>query len=146
MERMYVKRILECVELIVKDGSEPSMEAFEKKYNLPRISEDSLNRESDESLKKITDALSEKNPVYKTYIQTGARSKMVNITPTQVGHGNQNGSSNKTKETALEEDCNVKLEKAQVEIKYLKKIVEEKDKEINNKDALIGELIKKIIN
>lgn len=149
--KAYVRRIIECVELMVKDGTVSSIEEFQIKYGLPLISEDVLNNESEESINKIVDALSEKGPVYKTYIQTGARSKIIDVNPVQIGRGNLVGNNNKTKESTTEEDCPTKLMKAQEELKYLKKVfedskkaIEDKDKEIERLNALLSELISKI--
>lgn len=147
----YVRRIIECVELMVKDGTVSSIEEFQIKYGLPLINEDVLNNVSEESINKVVDALSEKAPIYRTYIQTGAGSKIVDVNPIQLGHGNLVGNNNKTKECATEEDCPAKLMKALEEIKYLKKAseelkktIEDKDKEIERLNTLVSELIKKI--
>lgn len=142
--KAYVRRIIECVELMVKDGVVSSVEEFQIKYGLPAISEDALGNESEESINKVIEALSDKSPAFKVYIQTGARSQIVDNSPIQVGRGNLYGDNNKTKESAMEEDCCVKLERALIEIRYLKKSIEERDKEIEQKNLLISELINKI--
>lgn len=142
--KAYVKRIIECVELMIKDGTFSSAEEFQAKYGLPVLSTEVLNNESEDSIDKIIEALSERNPGFKVYIQTGARSKIIDNSPVQVGKGNLYGNNNKTKESTMEEDCCVKLERALVEIRYLKKSLEDKEKELAQKDALISELMSKI--
>lgn len=149
--KAYVKRIIDCVELMIKDGVVSSAEELEIKYGLPAISEETLNGESEESINNIVNALSEKGATYRTYIQTGNNSRIVDVNPTQIGHGNLYGNNNRTKETASEEDCPAKLMKALEEIKYLKKALEdsrksleEKNEEIARKDLLISELVYKI--
>lgn len=149
--KAYVRRIIECVELMVKDGVVSSAEDFRIKYGLPTINEEALSNESEESINKIIEALSDKNPASRVYIQTGSRSKIVDVNPIQLGHGNLVGNNNRTKESSAEEDCPTKLIKALEEIKYLKKALddqkqvnEDKDKEIERLNTLISELVKKI--
>lgn len=143
-ERAYVQRIIECVDLMVKDGVISSVEELQIKYGLPAISIESLSNESEEAINKVIDTLSERNPAFKVYIQTGAKSKIIDNNPVQVGRGNLYGNNNKTKESTVEEDCCVKLDRAMIEIKYLKKAIEERDSELAKKDLLIAELIGKL--
>lgn len=142
--KAYVKRIIDCANSMVENGEVSNIEELRMKYGLPAFREDVLSNESEESINKIIDVLSEKNPAARIYIQTGARSKIIDNSQIQVGHGNLYGNNNKMKESSIEEDCCVKLERALVEIKYLKKSLEDKEKELTQKDALISELINKI--
>lgn len=140
----YVNRIVECVNQMVRQGMVESAEELQTKYGLPVLSAEVLNNEPEESINKIIDALSEKNPGARIYIQTGDYSKIIDNSQIQMGHGNLCGDNNKTKESATEEDCNVKLERALAEIRYLKKTLEDKDKELARMDAIVSELISKI--
>lgn len=153
--KAYVERIVECVNLMVREGVVTSVEELQIKYGLPALNTDVLNGESEESINKIIETLSEKNPAMKVYIQTGARSKIIDKNQVQIGRGNLVGNKNETKESNLEEDCCVKLERAVIEIKYLKKALEDKEKEISQKiedkdkeidrlNSLITELLIKI--
>lgn len=140
----YIKRIIECVNSMVEQGLVSSAEELQAKYGLPVLNADVLSSESEESINKIVDALSEKNPGARIYIQTGAQSKIIDNSQIQMGHGNLCGDNNKTKESAAEEDCNVKLERALTEIRYLKKTLEDKNKELARMEAIVSELISKI--
>lgn len=139
----YIKRIIECVDLMVKIGVVSSVEELEMEYGLPAIKEEVLSNESEESVNRIIEALSDKGTIYKTYIQTGDSNQIIDVNNRQEGH-NLFGNGNKTKESALEEDCCVKLEKALIEIRYLKESLKERDKELEQKNLLISELINKI--
>ncbi|WP_099465604.1 hypothetical protein [Parabacteroides provencensis] len=142
--KAYVDRIIDCVESMVKDGVISSAEELQVKYGLPVLNKEVLCNESDESINKIVDALSEKNPGMRVYIQTGARSKIIDNNPVQMGHGNLYGNNSRIKESATEEDCCVKLEKALIKIEYQKRYLDEKDKEIARLNVIISELMKKI--
>lgn len=144
MDKVYLNRIIECVGDMCKNGKIQDTTLFEREYGLPHLSIENLSNEPEASIRKIIDALSEKDNASKIYIQTGNRSKIIDNNPIQVGDRNLFGDNNKTKESMQEEDCCVKLEKALVEIRYLKKALEERDMELSKKDVLISELISKI--
>lgn len=142
--KTYVNRIIDCVNQMIQNGLIESAEELQQKYGLPVLSEEVLNNESEESINKVIDALSEKNPGARIYIQTGSQSKIIDNSQIQMGHGNLCGDNNKTKESAAEEDCNTKLERALAENRYLKKALDDKDKELARMDGIITELISKI--
>lgn len=88
MDKVYLNRIIECVGDMCKNGKIQDTTLFEREYGLPHLSIENLSNEPEASIRKIIDALSEKDNASKIYIQTGNRSKIIDNNPIQVGDRN----------------------------------------------------------